>query len=298
MNRIVITIFALPHELDDLERLLVALSSAARHVDGQAFEFNVIMSLSDSLTDWKSSTLRPDFFLARFTSLKKLTDWAGDSVFQVRDDVLGCVSARRVTHEERPNASHFLWIDPDICFDQWALRHLLWGLDIVNRDSHCKMYVLCPDTVRRGDASWDILVSDKYSQCPLGYSDTNNPFTDCGQVGTLEVRIVRNDIAGQPIFKFGGGWFTCVSKPLLDRIPLRAEMGHYGLDDTYLMWGMEFLHKRGELIDQFNLHNYVVCENVRYRDRSYFDLAIKRIDRKEEFSNLADAVVWDLVRKL
>jgi hypothetical protein len=88
--------------------------------------------------------------------------------------------------------------------------------------------------------------------------------------------------------KFGGGWFNCLSKALLDRVPLPESMGHYGPDDTFIMWASEKLNLNGEQIYQFKLKNFIVCENYIYRDRTHYDKLIKRIDRKEEFRNQAN----------
>lgn len=297
MKKIVITIFVLPHELDDLERVLIALNAASKTVGGSEFAFYVTLSLSEELVDWKNSKVSPQFFLDRFLALKPLTEWASKVTFQQRDEILGVVSARRMAHRECSDATHFLWLDPDICFDEHALRSLLLATGAIERDSAVQNYVLSPDLVRCWDGSWDILVNDKYIDQPLGYCFTNNPFHDCGMVGPLEVRIVRNDILGQPVFKFGGGWFTCLSKSLLDRMPLPDSMGHYGHEDDYIMWAMHTLRHQGESVEQFNLHNYVVCENYKFRDRSYLDSLIRRIDRKDEFMRVAGAVLFEELEK-
>jgi hypothetical protein len=64
-------------------------------------------------------------------------------------------------------------------------------------------------------------------------------------------------------------------------------MGHYGPDDTFLMWAIEKINKNGENINQFKLKNYIVCENYTYRNRKHYDLILQRIDRKEEFKQNA-----------
>jgi tellurite resistance protein len=65
-------------------------------------------------------------------------------------------------------------------------------------------------------------------------------------------------------------------------------MGHYGPDDTYLMWAIDIINNsENNSIYQFKLKNYVVCENFKYRNRSYSDTMIRRIDRKEEFKKIA-----------
>jgi hypothetical protein len=298
MQKVVITTFVMPHELDDLERLLIALSTASKYTDGAKYEFYVALSVSDQLFDWNNSTLSADFFRDRFYSLKTLTDWASRSIFIEKEAILGVVSARLHAHRDCTHATHFLWLDPDICFDHKALYQLDRAIGGVTVAGGTDTYLITPDIVRYWDGSWDVLVNDRFEHQPINYCRTNNPFVDCGEKGELELRIVRNDIKGQPMFKFGGGWFNCLSKPLLDRIPLQESMGHYGLDDAYIMWGMHILKERGEKMAQFNLHNYVVCENFRYRNRTYLDSVLKRIDRKEEFYKIADKAVWEALKLL
>ena len=74
----------------------------------------------------------------------------------------------------------------------------------------------------------------------------------------------------------------------MDRVPLPESMGHYGPDDTYIMWASEKVNQKGGGMYQFKLKNQVVRENYIYRDRTHYDLLIKRIDRKEEFRQQAN----------
>ena len=134
------------------------------------------------------------------------------------------------------------------------------------------------------------MVNEKFINHPLDYCKTNNPFKDSGEVGEVVIETVINNVPGQPITKFGAGWFTCLSKSLLDRILLPESMGHYGPDDTYLMWAIEKLNSKGEGIYQFKLKNYIVCENYIYRNRTHYDSIIKRINRKDEFKKKAEDV--------
>jgi hypothetical protein len=133
------------------------------------------------------------------------------------------------------------------------------------------------------------LVNENFLNKEIGYCRINNPFKDSGEVGDVSLETLLNNVSGQPKMKFGGGWFNCLSKSLLDRTPLPESMGHYGPDDTFIMWVAEKLNKNGEQLYQFKLKNYIVCENYNYRDRSHYDKLIKRIDRKEEFRNQANS---------
>ena len=80
--------------------------------------------------------------------------------------------------------------------------------------------------------------------------------------------------------KFAGGWFTIVSKGLLNELPWPDDYGHYGYDDTYLMWAASV--KNNPEIRQFKLKNLVVSENYFDRITSYNNL-VELIDRREEY---------------
>jgi hypothetical protein len=298
MKKIVITSFVMPHELDDLERVLVDLNKASKYVDGNNYEFYISFSVSDYLFDWKNSKIDKQFFIDRFNSLKPLTDWAGNATFQIREEILGALSNKIYAHNECKDATHFIWLDTDICFDDRILYYMESSIDRIKESNTPDKYFITPEIVKYWDTTWDCLVNQNYIDKPLDYCKTNNPFAESGEVGDVELETVFANVAGQPTTKFGAGWFTLLSKPLLDRIPLPPTMGHYGPDDTFLMWAIEKLNKNGENINQFKLKNYIVCENYLYRNRTHYDSIIHRIDRKEEFKNKSHSVFQEELNKI
>jgi hypothetical protein len=283
MKKIVITSFVMPHELDDLERVLIDLNKASKFVDGNNYEFYISFSVSDYLFDWENSKVDKQFFIDRFNSLKPLTDWASKSTYQIRDTILGAFSTKIYAHKECKDATHFIWLDTDICFDDKILYYMESAVDAIESENITNKYFITPEIVKYWDTTWDCLVNENFLNKELDYCKNNNPFIDSGQYGDVGVESVFSNVPGQPTTKFGAGWFTLLSKSLLDRIPLPESMGHYGPDDTFLMWAIEKLNKNGENINQFKLKNYIVCENYTYRNRKHYDLILNRIDRKEEF---------------
>lgn len=288
MKKIIFTIFTLPNEIDDLERLLMDLNKSSKFVNGKNYEFYVALSLDDYLVDWNNSLLNKEYFEERFYKLKSLTSWASNAQFHIRSDIMGCSSLRRIAHRECSDATHFIWLDTDILFDEKILYYMESSIDAISEINNCNKYVISPECVRIWDDTWDCLVNDKYLTKDINYCKINNPFIDSGEVGEVGLEQVQNNVIGQPKMKFGGGWFNCLSKQLLDRIPVPEGIGHYGPDDTFIMWAVEKLSSNKETFYQFKLKNYVVCENYNYRDRTYYDKLIKRIDRKQEFRDKAN----------
>ena len=287
----------MPHELDDLERVLIELNRSSKYIKGENYEFSISMSISDYLINWDESLVDKEFFIHKFNKLKKLTDWASNSTFQIREDIMGALQAKRITHKEFTHATHFIWLDTDIVFDERGLAYLENGINTIE-SNNIQKYIITPEVVKYWDTTWDCIVNENYLDKELDYCKTCNPFTESGVKGDVSVESVSNNVYGQPQFKFGAGWLVVVSKYLLDSIPLPESMGAYGPDDTFLMWGMEKLKRRGEDIYQFKLKNYVVCENFYYRNQSEYDLLIKRINRKDEFLKIAHSVFNSEIDKL
>ena len=295
MKKIIITIFIMPNEIDDLERLLIDLNKASKFINGENYEIHLGLSVDAYLIDWSNSKLDKQFFIDRFHALQPLTNWAIKSTFVIRNDVMGVLSFRRITHNECLDATHFIWLDTDICFDDKILFYIENSIDGISNSSDIDKYIITPECVRYWDATWDCLVNHNFLSKPIDYQRTNNPYVDSGEVGDVSLQTMTNDIQGQPKMKFAGGWFTCLSKQLLDRVPLPESMGHYGPDDTFLMWACEKLNSNGEKIHQFKMKNYIVCENSDYKNRSHWNHLIKRFDRKQEFRDIAeDAMVYEV----
>jgi len=298
VKKLVITSFVMPHELDDLERVLVDLNKTSKYIDGSNYEFYISLSVSDYLLNWEDSKIDKQFFIDRFNSLRTLTDWASKSTFQIRDEILGAFQCKRYAHLECSHATHFIWLDTDICFDEKILFYIENAINVIEEQSITDKYFITPEIVKYWDTTWDCLVNQKYLDKELNYCKVNNPFVDAGECGEVSLETVTNKVPGQPVTKFGAGWFTVLSKPLLDRIPLPESMGAYGPDDTFIMWAAEKLRHTEELIYQFKLKNYVVCENYKYRNRSHYDRLITRIDRKQSFREKAESVFMDELNKI
>jgi hypothetical protein len=287
MKKIIITTFTMINEIDDLEKTLMDLNKASKYIKGENYELYLALTIDDYLIDWENSKLDKQYFIDRFNALKPLTEWASKTTFNIREDIMGCTSLRRIAHLECKDATHFIWLDTDIVFDEKILFYIDNGIDAIEQSGITK-YIISPECVKIWDNTWDCLVNENFLNKPEGYCRINNPFLDAGEYGEVSIETLLNNVPGQPRMKFGGGWFNCLSKELLDRVPLPESMGHYGPDDTFTMWASEKLNQNGEQIYQFKLKNYIVCENYIYRDRTHYDKLIKRINRKEEFRNKAN----------
>jgi len=280
-----ISIFCLPHEIDDLELTLNQLQKAFRYIDEKNFILDITLALTSELTSWEKSKIPMDYFFGKFDKLRKQSDWITNKYFRVEDksEVLGCVSKRRKTWKTHKDVDYHIWLDTDIIFDERTLAYI--DSSIKSLKDKYPLSVVTPEIVRIWDGTWDCLVNENYIDKPTGYEKTNNPYVDCGIKGDIGIETVNNNVIGQPRMKFSGGWFTCLSKELLDKVTVPDSFGHYGLEDTYIMWWCEH-HKEGI---QFKIKNLVVCENYKYRNNKHLTDFVAGIDRREEFKKIAEA---------
>ena len=88
----VITIFALPQELEDLALTLYNLKRNSIYLDSKNEYFvDVTMCLSDELTDWSTSKLPKDYIEQRTVELcNKFLDWCEYNLnIEKTDRILG-----------------------------------------------------------------------------------------------------------------------------------------------------------------------------------------------------------------
>jgi hypothetical protein len=295
--KIVISIFALPYEIDELENTLTQLRNASYYLSNKNEWFvDVTMSMSSELVNWKKSALPQSYFTEKLLKLSSHCDWA-QKEFQTSTTINGCVSQRNHSLNKHSDTDYFIWLDTDIIFDERTLAYFESVLPIVSEKTDYS--IVTPEIVRIWDTTWDSLVNENFIDKPLDYHKTNDPYKDSGVKGEIELTSVSLNLPNQPRFKFAGGWFTCLSGDLVRRIGVPESFGHYGYEDTFIMWGAEKLMMTTDIdIQQFKIKNLVVCENYKYRSSSHILNHISAYDKRDEYKKIAYSHFNDELNKL
>lgn len=286
--RVVISIFCLPYEIDELENTLNQLRRASYYLGSDnEWVLDVTMSTSEVMVNWKKSSIPKSYFEEKFMKLSAHTDWCA-KYFQISNDVNGCVSQRRKSLLQHKDADYFIWLDTDIIFEERTLSYI--ENTLVSIQNVTPYSIITPEIVKIWDTTWDCIVNENFLGQELNYQKTNDPYKDSGIKGDVTIESVRNNFPNQPRFKFAGGWFTCISGELLRRVGVPESFGHYGYEDTFLMWASEKLISTEQLdIQQFKLKNLVVCENYKYRNNAHYINNLSVYDRREEFKKIAES---------
>ena len=284
MAKGLISIFVLPHEIDNLQTTLYNLRRNYAVMSGHEFGFDITLCLSDELTDWEFS-LPKSYFEDKFKQItEKLCDWATPESIKVEygNSILGCVSQRRHSLKYINKYDFTLWLDNDMFFNDYLLSYIGVSVDAL-LSNDLEYYIITPQITRQWDDSWDIIVNKNLLDRKLNDNLTADVFdlglTSFGDVG---LRPIEN-------FKAAGGWCTVISNDLLELTGIPESFGHYGLEDTYVLVCADLLRRMGrkERPQQFVIDNLVVGENHKYQTYEYLKNQIKSIDKKDQFRQIA-----------
>jgi len=271
-----IAIHALPQEIDRLEEILIQLKNNSNHL---FLENNIIVDviLNLNLVEWNKSIIPKSFFINKFYNLEKLTQTWAKTKFEINEDgiIQGCVSHRRkITNETQADA--VLLLDTDIIFSPTLLFHLFCSIDVLKNIT--PYYILTPQITPMWDNSWDVIVNDHFKNDGIYFQNRDSyKYAQC--LGEVNLKPINH-------FKFGGGWATLISTPLLKHIGIPESLGHYGLEDTYIMLCSQIMKQKGMNVTQFVLENEVISEDHLFRFNPYKDY-ISVIDKREEFKQIA-----------
>lgn len=280
----IISIFVMPQEIDDLALTLERLKRNSAFIDTSVdYGVDITMCLSSELTDWENSKLPKEYFEDRTRELvEKYCDWCEYKTitFEMSNHILGCVSQRRESFKNHPDADFFIWLDTDMVFKDTTLYYATSAYQMI-KESGMDMFVVTPQFVKQWDNTWDIVTNKKYWNEPINYHLNCDIYNE-GLPQLEEVSITQiNQL------KFAGGWFTLISKPLLDKIGIPESFGHYGLEDTFIMICGMIMSQKGESVNQFVMENLIIGENHKNRPNQSIKKYLSIKDRKEEFKAIA-----------
>jgi len=272
-----ILIHTLPHEIDQLEQLLIRLKYNSNYLTSDE-KILVDVVLNCNLVDWGASLLPKSFFTNKFNQLKQLTKTWADTKFEINEDVTiqGCVSHRRKSIAETESDA-LLILDTDIFLSNTLLYFIYNGVETLK--SKNPYFILTPQTTPMWDNSWDPIVNNEFKNDSIHFQ-SRDPYK--------YAQHLSDDVTISPIngFKFGGGWATVISTQLAKKIGIPESLGHYGLEDTFIMYCSQMMQQKGLDVTQYVIENEIIVEDHLYRFNPYKEY-LTIINKQEEFKKIA-----------
>jgi hypothetical protein len=280
-----IAIHVLPQEIDRLEEILIKLKVSSNYISEQD-KVLVDVVLNTNLIEWDKSIIPKSFFIDKFITLEKFTQTWAKTKFEINEDgtVQGCVSHRRKIANET-EADAILLLDTDIIFSSTLLFHLIHSINALKQHPY---YILTPETTPMWDNSWDIIVNNQFKNDGIHFQK-RNPYKYAQCLGEVNIKPTNG-------FKFGGGWATLISASLFKHIGIPESLGHYGLEDTYIMICSQIMKQKGIDVIQFVLENEIIVEDHLYRFNPYKNY-LSIIDKREEFKQIAHSNFQNEINK-
>ena len=271
-----ILIHVLPQEIDQLEQILIRLKYNSNYLTSNE-KILVDVVLNCNLIDWDNSILPKSFFINKFNQLEQLTKTWANTKFEVNEDgsIQGCVSHRRKAINETESDA-LLILDTDIFFNNTLLFYIENATNVL-KDTN-QYYILTPQTTPMWDNSWDVIVNENFKNDGIHFR-SRDPYKFAQSLGDINVKSINE-------FKFGGGWATVISTPLAKKIGIPESLGHYGLEDTYIMACSQIMRQKGIDVVQYVLENEIIVEDHLFRFNPYKEY-LTIINKQEEFKKIA-----------
>lgn len=266
--------YSLIQDIEYIERTLLLLKQSSLHVDKSKFYFllDVTIPISDYWVDWNNSSVPEELFKDKFKNLQKYADWFDEISFKIDHNSEGALE-NSIKNMHNYNVDAIIYLDADVVFNPYTLYLIVESF--ANVKEQFPKCVITPEYVKLQDNTWDILVNENFINKPYNYMEDNDSITDSSLIygdNILEPLFQNNS----KVFKFGGGWFTLLSKDLLDYLKLPEDIKGYCPIDTFIM---SMCYHIPEAI-QFKIKNLVVCEDKKYTNRNIYNPYIEFYDRK------------------
>ena len=157
------------------------------------------------------------------------------------------------------------------------LFHFIHSINIL-KDTNL-YYIITPQITPMWDNSWDPIVNNEFKNDGIHFQ-SRDPYK--------HFQCLSNDVMIKPIdgFKFGGGWATVISTQLAKKIGIPESLGHYGLEDTFIMYCSYMMQQKGLGVTQYVLENEIIVEDHLYRFNPYKEF-LTVINKQEEFKKIA-----------
>ena len=159
--------------------------------------------------------------------------------------IYGFLNLTKESYKE--DVDYYMGICPDMDFNEYLIQHLIEAaIQIPN-----KYFMITPQIYKCWDASWDVLVNEKFKDIP---------YEQCLSRNSNEIVKLTNDVSVEPIddFKFAG-WIDIFNKAFYEKLaPVLDSWNGYGPLDLYAMNIARIAKSLGEDVQQYIIKNQIV----------------------------------------
>ena len=290
-----ISIHISPYEIDNYQLFIHQLRRNLNYIEDEIV-FNPCLNLSDYFYDWENSILKKEYFINKFNLLNNIVkDFVELSpIINLNNEILGALSYKRLFIEYYKNqVDAFIWFDSDMTFPDDTLFNLINAYKNINH----KYCIITPQIPKLWDNTWDVIVNEIF----VNETPSHESYFNFDNYSLYSFSKDKFLIENEFYTKFASGWCNLLSSDLFkEYIFFPKELGHYGIDDTFIMKIVDLYKNKGKNIKQFIIQNLIVSENHKYKISSYDSLIIKKpnIKTKEDFRQESEEFMIKEINRL
>jgi hypothetical protein len=285
-----ISIHITPYEIDDYQLFIHQLRRNLNYINSDIV-FNPCLNLSNYFYDWENSILKSDFFIHKFNELNKIVSnqVTLDSIINFDNEMLGALSYKRFFLEKYKNQiDAFIWFDSDLIYPDDTIFNLINAFESIDHPN-C---IITPQIPKLWDNTWDVLVNKQY----INNTPSHDIYFNFDGYNLYSITEEKQLIENRSYTKFASGWGNLLSSNLFkEYISFSEDFGHYGIDDTFIMYAVDLLKNKGKNIKQFIIENLIVSENHKFKISNYNSFINKKsnIKTKEDFRTESETAMFN-----
>ena len=255
---IILSIHIFPFEFSRFKRLVRGLIDSFEYIDTTRIMVHLTLNTNESI-------LKPNdnikLIETEFSSISHIFPCKTISDTINKHNFLGVNEHRRETIEMASESDYIIFLDSDLYFNKTLLVHHINSVDLLSRRH--KYFVITPCTIKLWDNTWNILTHPNYiNESHDFYLKANYHNIVNKNYGMISLKKINK-------FKWGGGWFNCISASLLKKIGIPKTFIGYGPDDTFIMECCKLMKQTGTDVHQYILTNTIVCEDIPLGSESF-----------------------------
>lgn len=249
---IILSIHIFPFELVRYKRIAKKLKDCLGYVNTDNILLHTTLNTNESIL--KKNTHSITSLKKEFSETTEMIPCKTTLSIVNERNFLGVNEHRRNTLSLSSDDDYIIYLDSDLFFNETILAHHIQAINTLSHKH--KYFITSPNTIKLWDNTWDILTHPKYA------SETNDFYLNANYESIVGQNYGKVALKKINKFKWGGGWFNCISASLLRMIGIPSSFKGYGPDDTFVMECCKVLKSNKIDVCQYILQNVVVCEDV------------------------------------
>jgi hypothetical protein len=253
---IYLSIHIFPNEIERYKRFISNLKSSLDVLNKTELNnlyLHTTLNLNKTIINQSTITNKIEFDIClMFTNLSNSLGIRNYVNINKSEDFKGVNEHRRITIDNSKSGDAIIFLDSDIYFHKNLLKYQIHFFNFL-KNTGKKYFIVSPQTIKLWDNTWNCIVNKKYLNEPFDFRTKIIP-DNIVKKNYGKIKLIPIDT-----FKYGGGWFNCISADLLKLIHIPRTFVGYGPDDTYIMECCKLLSKKAE-VTQYIIENMVVCE--------------------------------------